>query len=323
MSWSLLVFGCCYVESSTQIETGIATMETDSDLSTLIDRNDHLNVLRYIRVHQLREPELVVAHGKVLIESNRLGKGDLARLAVLEQVCLAALDVGDPETARMCLSNLQHAGISDESLRFKLLLARCLEAAEDYSGAEISYDELLEENPANLLALKRKYCILKAQVGKQAETMEALNAYLQQNYSDAAAWLEMSELRMEVGDYEGAAFALEEVILGSPSDANLHVQLAECYVTMGKYEHLLLARKHCAQALELDPGLRRAQFSLVVIANAYLLESPKIKDDTDEHESMVAQQLIRYGSERLLEAYAGTETFAAVQNLMSQYAEGL
>ncbi|GKY93074.1 hypothetical protein MPSEU_000275700 [Mayamaea pseudoterrestris] len=293
-------------------------METDSDLSGLIARKDHLNVLRYIRVHQLREPHLVLTHGRKLLDSKKLATDDLTRLAVLEQICLAALDAGNPETAEDCLLRIKETGVANDSMRFQRLTARCLEAAGDFVGAEMVYDELLKDNPANLIALKRKYCIQKAQPVKEAETMDALNNYLQQNYSDTAAWYEMSQLRLQLGDYEGAAFALEEVILGAPSDAKLHLELAECYATLGKLENLILARKHCAQALELDPNMRRAQFSLVVIANAYLLESAKHKS-SEEHEDAVAHELIKYAASRLTDAYAGTDMFAAVRDLMDQY----
>lgn len=297
-------------------------METDSDLTTLIKRNDHLNVLRFIRVHQLREPSTVLTHGLKLLDSRRLNPDELTRLAVLEQVCLAALDVGEPEIAADCILKIKKAGIPDDSVRFKRLSARCLEAAGDLDGADLIYDELLKENPSNLMALKRKYCLLKAQPGKTVEACEALNKYLHQNYSDTAAWHELSSLRMEMGDFEGAAFALEEVIIGTPSDASLHLQLAECYATIGKLENLLLARKHCAQALELDPGMRRALFSLVSISNAYLLEASKGKG-ADEHEVAVAQELVKFGAKRLVEAYAGTELFARTRDLMLEYEEGL
>jgi tetratricopeptide (TPR) repeat protein len=302
-----------------------ATMETDSDLTALVQRNDHLNVLRYIRVHQLREPGLVVDHGKKLLGpnlSNPISNNDLARLSALEQICLAALDSGEPETAELCVKQIKEAGITDGSIRFRRILARCLEATQDYSGAEIIYDELLKENPANLVALKRKFCVLKAQPGKLAQLAQALNRYLEQNYSDSAAWYEMSELRMELGDYEGAAFALEEVILGSPADAKLHLMLAECYATIGDVDHLLLARKHCAQALELDPGMKRAHFSLIAIINSFLL-STKNSKETDAHDLEVAQELLRYGANQLKELYAGSDLLAPVTDLMNQFTESL
>ena len=303
-------------------------MDTDADLSTLIQRKEHLNVLRYIRVHKLREPELVLTHGRALLGGPNLDRNlsdGVAQLAALEQVCLAALDCLDHDTAELCLQQLHKGGVSKSSTRFRLLLARCLEAAGDRKGAEIVYEDLLEENPANLLALKRQYCLLKSQVGKETETMAALNTYLQQNCADTAAWYELALLRMNLGDYKGAAYGLEETLLGSPTDAKLHCELAECYATIGGLEKLGLARKHMSQALELDPSLRRAQMGLVSVSNAYLEEAQNAgkKQNVDEFEVQVAKELVKYGAEEVLKSYKGTEFFASIKSLMSEYTEDL
>jgi predicted Zn-dependent protease len=299
-------------------------METDSDLPTLIKRKDHLNVLRYIRVHELREPELVLTHGKAFLGPDLKWKkaDEVARLAALEQICLASVDKQDHDTAQECLAQLRGSGVSKESSRFRLLLARCLETAGD--GGRASYEELLTDNPANLMALKRQYCLLKAQVGKETEAMHALNEYLKQNYSDTAAWYELAKLRMELGDYKGAAFGLEEVLIGFAADPKLHCELAECYATIGDLENLGLARKHMAQALELDPTLRRAQFGLVSVANAYLEEMESAgKKNMDEFEMEVAKELVKYGAEQVLKSYEGSSMFPSVKTLMSEYTESL
>jgi ER membrane protein complex subunit 2 len=298
-------------------------METDLDITTLIQRNEHLNVLRYIRVHKLREAGLVLTHGRALLgpDFGRTLSDEVARLAVLEQVCLAAIDQQDHDTSELCLSKLTNAGVAKDSMRFRLLLARCLEAAGDYSAAESLYEVLLRENPANLMVLRRKYCILKAQVGKSAEAIEALNHYLKQNLADTAAWYELARLRMEIGDFKGAAFCLEEVLVGSPTDAAIHCELAECYATVGGMGNLGLARKHMAQALELNANLRRAQVGLVSVANAYLEEAEKAgkKQSVDEFEVEVSKELVKYGAEQLLTSYAGTELFASIKSLMKEY----
>jgi tetratricopeptide (TPR) repeat protein len=299
-------------------------MGPDEDLPTLIQRNDHLNILRYIRVHQLRESELTVKHGTALLgkDLSRKISDELSRLAVIEQLCLAALDVGEVELAEKCLISLREGGVDRGSTRFRRLLARCLEADGDVVEATALYDDLLKENPANITALKRKYCILRAQVGKEAETMEALNNYLQQNYSDIAAWYEMANYRKELGDFKGAAFALEEVLLGTPSESKIHVELAECYATIGGLDYFLLARKHMAQALELDSSNRRAQFGLVSVANSYLQEAVTgAKKAYDEHEVEVAKELVKYGCEQVLDSYKGSPMFAAVKTLMAEYSE--
>ena len=301
-------------------------METDSDLPTLVKSKDHLNVLRYLRVHQIRDPDLALTHGKALLgqDLSRKISDEVARLAALEQICLAALDIQDHDTAQLVLSKLREGGVAKETPRFRLLLGRCLEAAGDQDGAKMLYEDILKENPANSLALKRKFCILKAEVGKQTEAMAALNAYLKQNYGDSGAWYELSKFRMELGDFKGAAFGLEEVLLASPADAKLHCELGECYATIGGLENLGLARKHMAQALELDPTLRRAQFGLVSVANDYLTEADAAgKKNLDEFEIEVSKQLVKYGAEQVLASYKGKNIFPVVKTLMAEYTDGL
>ena len=93
-------------------------METDLDLPGLIAKQDHLNILRYVRLHELREPELVVQSGKKLLGDNldRKPIDELARRAVLEQVCYSALDISDNKLADLCLSKLRDSGVEKEGM---------------------------------------------------------------------------------------------------------------------------------------------------------------------------------------------------------------
>eukprot|EP00549_Striatella_unipunctata_P009572 CAMPEP_0118715516 /NCGR_PEP_ID=MMETSP0800-20121206/26924_1 /TAXON_ID=210618 ORGANISM="Striatella unipunctata, Strain CCMP2910" /NCGR_SAMPLE_ID=MMETSP0800 /ASSEMBLY_ACC=CAM_ASM_000638 /LENGTH=254 /DNA_ID=CAMNT_0006621705 /DNA_START=136 /DNA_END=900 /DNA_ORIENTATION=+ len=245
------------------------------------------------------------------------------RMAVLEQICLAALDVDNHPLAEKCLAQLRIfvAPAGKESLRFRVLLGRCLEGVGDMGGAEKIYDEILKDFPFNTYVLKRKYCMLKQQVGKEIEAMAALNDYLKQNPADASAWKELSNVCLEMGDYKGAVFALEEVVLSSPLDAKSHCQLAEAYATVGGIANLKLARKHLAQSLELNPtDNRRALFMLVTVTKSYLEAVGKSKRDYDENDTDVAKELIKYGAEKLLAAYKGTTMFAPVQEFLNRVA---
>ena len=336
-------------------------LQTDADLKTLIQQGDHLQVLRFLRVHQLRKPSVTLEHAQALLgpdldQTNNTRIDALSRLAILEQVCLAAVDNQQPDLANLALLRLKElspessataapgtkSSTMKDSARFRCLLGRCLEATEDYEGAKRLYNDLLKENPANLMALKRLYCVLRAQQQQQQSkeettdsspsitsemVMEALNNYLQQNYSDIAGWYELAHYRLDaLGDYKGAAYALEEVLLSVPSDTKIHVELAECYATVGGTDNLLLARKHFAQALELNSTSKRAQFGLIASANAYLCEmeasNKKTKEDVQaEHEMAVAHELIKYGAEQVLKSYKGSKLYPAVQALMKEYTE--
>lgn len=323
-------------------------MGPGDDLVTLSRNGDHLGVLRYIRAHELREPEKVIQHGQALLGdqvANVTGiQDEAARSAALEQICLAAIDINNHVLAERCLDELKETStvvseknkdgsLVKDSDRYRRLLGRCLEAANDYEGAMVLYEKMLKENPSNLIALQRKYCILRSQQSLKSDAVvvpmndvvDALNEYLGQQLSDVCGWYEMSQLRLSLADFKGAAYALEQVVLGSPLDAEIHRELGEVYATIGGLEYCTYARKHMAQALELDPTNIRAQFGLVCVANQYLDESNAAsKKNIDEHERLVANELVKYGAESVLRSYKGRPAmFATVKRVMDDYTENL
>jgi len=329
-------------------------MGPGDDLDSLSENDDHLGVLRYIRAHELREPEKVIQHGQALFGDQVKNVGGVtdkaARSAALEQICLAAIDVNNHALAEKCLDELKQTSTAfsgknkDGSLvkdsdRYRRLLGRCLEAADDYDGAMVLYGKMLKENPSNLIALQRKYCILRSKSLQQNAdvpmnvVLDALNEYLGQQLSDVSGWYEMSQLRLSLADFKGAAYALEQVVLGSPLDADIHRELGEVYATIGGLEYCTYARKHMAQALELDPTNIRAQFGLVCVANQYLEESnASSKKNIDEHERLVARELVKYGAEGVLRSYKGShkmfakgshKMFDTVKRVMDDYTENL
>ena len=301
----------------------------EQDLPTLISQNDHLNVLRYIRAHKIRQPTTVVTHGKLLLGITKTNDkvvrpnnniGDAERLAALEQLCIASLDIGNIPLAEYCLDAMQVSSsssdtssgvITKESTRFRKLLGLCLEASGDYIGASDIYDKLLQDNPSNSHAAKRKYCILAAQSGKEDEAMKVLNEYLSQHPGDVAAWNTMAEVCLSVSDFTGAAYCYEEVILGQPLDSNIHCKLGEVYCTAGGLSNTKLARKHLAQAVQLDPNNLRAILGMISAAEGYLEEVDKIsnknssKKDAEQEGVAVANELIKFAGEKLVQVYTG------------------
>lgn len=320
-------------------------MGPGDDLTSLSANKDHLGVLRYIRAHELREPTTVITHGLALLgdklnQATGIGSDAAARAAALEQICLAAIDTNDHVLAERCLSELkgtsagadaknsEEGSLVKDSDRYRRLLGRCLEAANDYEGAMILYEQMLKQNPSNLVALQRKYCVLRAQPQQSSPeaVLEALNEYLGQQLSDVSGWYEMSQLRLSLADFKGAAYALEQVVLGSPLDADIHRELAEVYATIGGLENTTCARKHMAQALELEPTNLRAQFGLVSVSQQYLDESnaSSVKQKKlDEHERLVATELVKYGAAEVLKAYKGSKMFANVKRVMVDFTDNL
>ncbi len=289
----------------------IGIIGPEDDLSTLIDRHDHLNILRYIRAHKLREPELVVTHGSklfgitlddemnysdtavVIISISGGGAkslGHAENLAALEQLCIASLDVGNIRLAEACLATILGGGdtssnsnppfVSQSSTRYRKLLGLYLEATGDHDGASSLYTQLLSENPSNSHAAKRQYCVLAAQPNKEVEAVACLNEYLMSHPGDVAAWYQMYHARLPVCDYVGAAYCLEEVILACPLDYHVHTLCGEAYATAGGLSHLKLARKHLAMAIQLNPNNVRAWYGLLSASEGYLEEVQRLTTTT-------------------------------------------
>ncbi|KAL7471461.1 hypothetical protein ACHAXS_011742 [Conticribra weissflogii] len=334
-------------------------MGPEDSLENLLQTNNHLSILRYIRAHKLREPHLVVRHGTLLLNISPSGEfsrrklvssslGDAEKLSALEQLCMSSLDVGNLPLAESCLDALLLAGgnangatttgatplITKESTRYRKLLALCLESTSDYDGALKIYDALLKENPANSHAARRKYCILAARAndiaassssisqweesssGAQLQAYSALNDYLQHHPGEVTAWNEMAEFCLSRSDYKGAAYCYEEVILACPLDSDVHTKLGEVYATIGGIDNLKLARKHLAQALNLNGGNLRGVWSLVAVAESYLEEVEKlaggkggsrgISKELEEESVAVAKELILHCGEKLMGFYKGS-----------------
>ena len=300
----------------------------ETPLPTLIQTSDHHAVLRHIRAHKLPNfSSLVIEHGQNLLQSKAWDSSltEIERLASLEQICVAALEEQNIEFAKDLLKRIQtevdiSAGSSDGdggspsiSLRYRKLLGLTLESEENYETALEFYNKMLQENPSNSHAYKRKYCILKSQ-GKRKEARQELNSYLETNGMDVGAWVEMANSCLEVGDYKGAAYCYEEVVLSSPMESGVHCILGEIYVTIGGIENLKLARKHLSMSLELDPDNQRAMYGLVSAAETYLetVESDsksskkKKKNMFDEEDVEMAKDLYEYGVGKLSISYKGT-----------------
>jgi Cytochrome c biogenesis factor len=252
------------------------------DSSDSFQKSSPQAILQYIQDHKLHEPALVLHLALPLWKKKKISsfyqkiEPSIQYLSLLEQIVIAALFEKKLELASDALTDIQITAGAN-SLRYRKLLALCLEASEKYDDALGIYNDMLSENPSNVYALKRKYVILRSQL-QDLEARRCLNDYLEQNGSDAAAWVEMAKTCMEQGDYKGAAYCYEEVVLFSPMDANLHCTLGELYVTIGGDSNdddddkgnYVLARKHFAQCLEFDKGHVRAMFGLVSATECYL-----------------------------------------------------
>uniref|UniRef100_A0AAQ4RB64 ER membrane protein complex subunit 2 n=1 Tax=Gasterosteus aculeatus aculeatus TaxID=481459 RepID=A0AAQ4RB64_GASAC len=152
--------------------------------------------LRKWREDNCRNSEQIVDVGDELISEHSSKLGDDVWI-IYEQVMIAALDCSRDDLALTCLQELRKQ--FPDSHRVKRLSGMRLEALERYDEANKHYDAILQDDPTNTAARKRKISILKAQ-GKSAEAIRELNEYLEQFVGDQEAWHELSELYINEHD---------------------------------------------------------------------------------------------------------------------------
>uniref|UniRef100_A0A673W2G8 ER membrane protein complex subunit 2 n=1 Tax=Salmo trutta TaxID=8032 RepID=A0A673W2G8_SALTR len=230
-------------------------------MSSLYCLNPEKYKLRKWREDNHRNSEQIVDVGEELINEHASKLGDDIWI-IYEQVMIAALDCSRDDLAWTCLQELKRQ--FPGSQRVKRLAGMRLEALEKYEDASKQYDSILQDDPTNTAARKRKISILKAQ-GKSAEAIRELNEYLEQGFA----------FDLSRAGYGKAAFCLEELMMTNPHNHLYCEQYAEVKYTQGGLENLELSRKYFAQALKLNNRNMRALFGLYMSAS-HIAASPKV-----------------------------------------------
>ncbi|XP_059829326.1 ER membrane protein complex subunit 2 isoform X2 [Hypanus sabinus] len=246
--------------------------------------------LRKWRDENYRNSEQIADVGEELINDYASKLGDDIWI-IYEQVMIAALDCSRDNLATQCLHELrkQFPG----SHRVKRLTGMRYESLERYDDANKMYDGILQDDPTNTAARKRKIAILKAQ-GKTTEAIRELNEYLEQFVGDQEAWHELAELYINEHDYGKAAFCLEELMMTNPHNHLYCQHYAEVKYTQGGFENLEISRKYFSQALKLNNRNMRALFGLYMSAS-HIASNPKanakIKKDNLRYATWAAMQI--------------------------------
>lgn len=226
-----------------------------------------MEVLTFLQQQKIRRPDLVLDYGQHVMTHYPRRLAD-RMWSVCEQVLFAALDLHQHDVATRCLDRLA-SKFSPTSVRVRRLEGMIYEAQGKYRLAREIYADLLKENPANMLVMKREIAILRAQ-GQISEAIVKCNDLLATFPVDASSWQELAELHCGLARYASAAFCYEELILVHPLESMYHLKLAELYVTMGALDDVRAARKHYCQSLELQrSGNTRALVGLVACTRAF------------------------------------------------------
>ncbi|KAJ0397016.1 hypothetical protein P43SY_003960 [Pythium insidiosum] len=242
-----------------EYETKLALAERGGGFSSYVE------LLTAIRKEKIRVPRVVVRFGRELLDNFKWRLGSDI-WTVYEQVMVAALDLHENELAEKCLAALKTQ--FPNSSRVARLEGMQHEQRGEYAKAEAIYEEVLKNNPANALMMKRRIAALKGQK-KTHDVIAALNEYLRSFATDQAAWMELAETHLSIGAYRYGAFCYEELVLLNPMDSFLHSRLGDIYVTIGGLENLRAARKHYCRSIELNKNLNvRAYAGLVTCTRA-------------------------------------------------------
>ncbi|XP_038051353.1 ER membrane protein complex subunit 2-like [Patiria miniata] len=258
-------------------------------MAAAISWEDARDQLKKWREESARRSAETLELGEFVLTNHR-GLGDEV-WAVHEQVCIAALDVGDIAEASSAIDALKAQ--FPQSKRVKRLQGMKLEAQGRFDDAKLVYEELLKEDSSNAMIRKRLVAIFKAQ-DRIPDAIKELMKYLESFMADHEAWLELSELYIQEQHYSKAAFCLEELIMSNPHNHLFHQKYAEIRYTQGGTESMEIARKYFAQAVKLNSNNIRALYGLFLAAT-HLASSQKgtakSKKDNIRYAAWASQQL--------------------------------
>jgi len=192
--------------------------------------SDALSILANFRIQNSRDSLRVFEQGVKLLESP---SGLWKRKdddAWLEQLALAAIDIGQLDVADDCIKEL--ADKFPDSPRVDCLIGIRIEATEPAEAALQYYDDLLSKDESNAAAWKRQTSVLR-RMGKVDKAAEELSKFLDTYYTDVEGWLELADIYLSCNQYEHAFQSLQHVLLLAPQNPFYALQAAEIAYTLG------------------------------------------------------------------------------------------
>lgn len=247
--------------------------------------NQAVELLQFMRLHKVHQPELAVLHGGELLSKHQRALGNDV-WTVMEQVFLAACVAGHEQWRDYCLKKLEKQW--PNSLRVERLKGINQESLGDYAAAKTIYAKILTDKPEDTLTRKRMIAMLK-QKGKIGEAIEAINTYLETFSTDSEVWHELAELYIEAGALSRAVYCFEELTIANPRSMYHLLTYAELLYSTNDYE---LSRKYFCLACYLDSGCLRALWGLFAVDLA-LAEKDKQNEKLVQMQNMCVERLTK------------------------------
>ncbi|KAL1917100.1 uncharacterized protein VTP21DRAFT_5298 [Calcarisporiella thermophila] len=276
-------------------------------MTSKLSHTEAINRLQELRQTGERQPDFVVTIGKDLLHSGGANKMGDEVWNFYEQLCIAALDVGDMALADNCLSRLKKR--FPRSARVKRLEGMTLEAEGKLEEAQQIYTKILEEDETDSAVLKRGIAIRIAK-GEMAEAIAALNSYLEFYYNDPEAWGELCSLYMREHMYQQASHCAEELILLQPHNHLHHLRHAEIQRTLGNLD---VALKAFCRVVEMCTDHVRALYGMQACSAQLLRESGG--------KGEYLAELNELATERLLDVYSRGNAPDHVKQVVRKWVE--
>ncbi|EFJ50259.1 hypothetical protein VOLCADRAFT_73964 [Volvox carteri f. nagariensis] len=234
-----------------------------------------IKYLRLMRDLRIRDSPTVARYGNILLRHFKSHLSEEELWTVHEQVAFAALDSHALQFAASVIQAINRR--FPESVRAKRLQGMYYEAVGDYTHAEGIYRDLLGQDPANEMILKRMVALERSR-GNVNAAIEALRKYLDTFANDKEGWEELAELYLEVQNYRQAAFCYEELLMHVPGNSSYYVRYADILYTTGGPTNYKTARSYYAKAIELTAGgSLRALFG-VLACSAHITDKVALQD---------------------------------------------
>lgn len=189
--------------------------------------------------------------------------------------------------AKTCLDRIVDKFGDQDSQRTAVLKATYLEATVDPKTA-IEY--LSKRKQDELLCLKKRVSLSK-KITSPGDYIKALTGYLNINPLDTEVWSELAETYYDVGHFDKAVFALQEVLLSLPFAYNIFARIGEVehaiYKRDGDVNALVSSIKHFLRSVELSANFVRG-WSGVYITSKELkdLDVKKLKNIKIDYENL-------------------------------------